>query len=87
MVSYGTRRAAARDVNLRAWGWCLVGLAGAACGSRSGIFGIDGTTAAGGAASGGSTSAGGSGGSGGSGNVGGWLDAAIDAPPPLPDCV
>lgn len=48
------------------------------------MFAPEGLSSGGGAASGGSTSAGGSGGS---GNVGGWIDAAVDAPPPLPDCV
>lgn len=84
-IPRGTRRALARAVFSRNWGYLAVGLAAAACGSKSGLFESGATSAAGGGAGSGGASSGGAG-SGGAGNAGGSEDAGADAPPPLPDC-
>ncbi len=70
---------------VRAWGFFVVGLAAAACGSKSGLFEMGASASSGGGPSSGGASAGGSS-SGGAGNTGGIVDAGPDAPPPLPDC-
>ena len=69
----------------RALAFFVVGLAAAACGSKSGLFESGASTAASGGAGSGGAGAGGSS-SGGAGNTGGHVDAGPDAPPPLPDC-
>lgn len=72
-------------MSFRAWGFFVVGLAAAACGSKSGLFESGASTAGSGGAGSGGAGAGGSS-SGGAGNTGGHVDAGPDAPPPLPDC-